>query len=128
MPLMLPTVLRKNRPYARLWSAQSISQFGGQATYLSLPLAAYDSTGSAAVFASTLMASSVGLLLTMLIGGALADRFDRQLMMLASDASMVLVVGTLGWSVVTEHWHTVVAMAFVQTTVASLLRSGEALR
>lgn len=124
---MLPAALR-NRAYARLFAAQSIAQFGGMLTYLSLPLAAYASTGSASTFAGIFMASNVGIMLTMLLGGAFADRFDRQRMMLASDAVGTLVIAALGFAVVTESWRLAAACAFVQTTVASLLRAGSALQ
>jgi MFS family permease len=124
---VLPVVLR-NRPFARLWAAESITQFGGQLTYLSLPLAAYASTGSTTAFAGVFMASSLGIMLTMLVGGALADRFDRQRMMLASDLVMLVVIAALGVAVVSEAWLLAAVCAFAQTTAASLLKAGDALQ
>lgn len=124
---VVPVALR-NGAYGRLFAAQSIAQFGGMLTYLSLPLAAYASTGSASTFATVFMASNVGIMLTMLLGGAFADRFDRQRMMLASDAAGMVIVAALGVAVITESWGLAAACAFVQTTVASLLRAGAALQ
>lgn len=124
---MLPAVLR-NRAFARLWAAQSITQFGSQLTYLALPMAAWHSTGSAMTFGAVFMASSAGIVLTMLVGGALADRFDRRRMMLLSDGSLFFIVGALGAAVVAERWVLVAVIAFLQSTVASLLRANEALR
>lgn len=124
---MIPAVLR-NRAFARLWAAQSITQFGGQLLFLALPMAAWQSTGSSMSFGAVFMASSAGIVLTMLVGGALADRFDRQRMMLMSDAAMVVTVAALGAAVLAERWWLVAVLAFVQTTTASLLRAGEALR
>lgn len=125
--LVFPAALR-NRQFARLWAAQSITQFGGQLTYLSLPVAAYAATGSTTAFAGVFMASSLGIMLTMLVGGALADRFDRQRMMLASDLAMLAIVGALGLAVAAEAWWLVAGCAFVQTTTASLLKAGAALQ
>lgn len=124
---MLPAVLR-NRRFARLWAAQSITQFGGQLLFLALPLAAWESTGSSISFGAVFMASSAGIVLTMLVGGALADRFDRQRMMLASDGAMFFIMAGLGLAVLAERWWLVAGLAFLQTTTASLLRAGEALR
>lgn len=124
---MYPAALR-NRQYARLWGATSISSFGNQLTYLSLPMAAYASTGSATAFATVFMASNLGMLVTLLLGGAFADRFDRQRMMVASDACMLVVISALGLAVLTERWWLAAAVAFVQTLIASLLAAGGALQ
>lgn len=102
--------------------------WGSQLTFLALPLVAYDSTGSATVFAGMLASTSLGMLLTMLIGGALADRFDRQRMMLVSDAMLLVLILGLGISVRMDAWKCAMAFVFCQALVSSMLKAGQALQ
>ncbi len=52
-------------------------------------------TGSATSLAIVLMAQSLALLTTLLIGGALADRYSRRMLMIASDLSRFVIIGAL---------------------------------
>jgi MFS family permease len=52
-------------------------------------------TGSATSLAIVLMAHSVALLATILVGGALADRYSRRMLMIASDLARVAIMGAL---------------------------------
>ena len=62
-----------------------MSLTGGEAAYIALMVAIYDSTGSAAWMSATLLLTwgATGVLTP--FGGALGDRFDRRKVMIASD-------------------------------------------
>ena len=62
-------------------------------------------TGSATSLAIVLMAHSVALLATILIGGALADRYSRRGMMIASDLARVVIMAALALLDVSGELH-----------------------
>lgn len=83
-----------------LMLGQFISVFGGAILRFALSLFVLDVTGRADVFATVLAISSVPVLFAP-IGGAIADRFDRKILMVLMDvanaiiaALLFLVVGT----------------------------------
>ena len=83
-----------------LMLGQFISVFGGSILRFALSLFVLDVTGRADVFATVLAISSVPVLFAP-IGGAIADRFDRKILMVLMDvanaiiaALLFLVVGT----------------------------------
>ncbi|MCW2973486.1 MAG: transporter [Thermoleophilia bacterium] len=124
---LLPGVFR-NRQFARLWAATSISMFGNQLTFYALPIATYQLSGSAGVFASVMVASSVGLIVPSLVGGALTDRFDRRRLLLINNALLAPIVLAMGVCVSQHAWTALVALALVQSTIRALFRSADALR
>lgn len=89
---------RKNIIYLML--GQFISVFGGAILRFALSLFVLDVTGRADIFATVLAISSIPVLFAP-IGGAIADRFDRKILMVLMDAAnaviavlLFLVVGT----------------------------------
>src|SRR6476620_3481843 len=78
-----------------LWSARTISLIGDGAFLIALGWRTTTLTGSATSLAIVLMAHSLALLTTVLIGGALADRYSRRWMMVASDIARFLIIGAL---------------------------------
>ncbi|SET18886.1 MFS-type transporter involved in bile tolerance, Atg22 family [Enterococcus malodoratus] len=89
---------RKNIIYLML--GQFISVFGGAILRFALSLFVLDVTGRADIFATVLAISSIPVLFAP-IGGAIADRFDRKILMVLMDVAnaiiavlLFLVVGT----------------------------------
>lgn len=119
---MLPTALR-NSAFARLWLASSISSFGSMMTFIALPLVAYELTGSGAAFGSVMAAGAAGNIVALLIGGALADRFDRRALLVWGDALLLVVVLAMGAAVHARVWPALVALAFLDLLVTTLFRS-----
>jgi MFS family permease len=85
----------RSRDFRLLWSARTVSLIGDGAFLIALGWRTTTLTGSATSLAIVLMANSAALLATVLIGGALADRYSRRGMMIASDLARFAIIGTL---------------------------------
>ena len=85
----------RSRDFRRLWTGQAVSMLGDTAFLVALGWRTYALTGSARSLSYVLTLQGIGLLLTVLVGGALADRYDRRKMMLVSDLSRFFIVGAL---------------------------------
>jgi MFS family permease len=85
----------RSRDFRRLWTGQAVSMLGDTAFLVALGWRTYTLTGSARSLGYVLTLQGIGLLLTVLVGGALADRYDRRKMMLVSDLSRFAIVGAL---------------------------------
>jgi MFS family permease len=85
----------RSRDFRLLWSARSVSLIGDGAFLIALGWRTTTLTGSATSLAIVLMAHSLALLTTLLIGGALADRYSRRGMMIASDVARFVIIGGL---------------------------------
>jgi MFS family permease len=95
-----------SRDFRLLWGGQTVSMIGDAAFVVTLGWRTYSLSGSGAL-GIVLMLQAVGLLLTLLIGGALADRFSRRRLMIVSDLFRGAVVTAL--VVVEATGHTSVA-------------------
>ena len=85
----------RSRDFRLLWSARTVSLVGDGAFLIALGWRTTTLTGSATWLAIVLMAHSIALLATVLIGGALADRYSRRLLMISSDLARVVIMGAL---------------------------------
>jgi MFS family permease len=85
----------KSRNFRLLWTGQAISLLGDAAFVVALGWRTFDLTGSARSLGLVLTFQGVGVLTTVLVGGALADRYDRRTLMLVSDAARFVVIGVL---------------------------------
>ncbi|GCE07536.1 MFS transporter [Dictyobacter aurantiacus] len=78
------SVLR-NRNFALLWSGELISILGDWLMVLALPFYIFDLTNSVLATGGTFIAMSVPRLLLGSLGGVFADRWDRRLVMIATN-------------------------------------------
>ncbi len=85
----------RSRDFRLLWTGQAISLLGDAAFVVALGWRTFTLTGSARSLGLVLTLQGVGLLSTVLVGGALADRYDRRTLMLISDAARFLVIAVL---------------------------------
>ena len=85
----------RSRDFRLLWTGQAVSLLGDTAFLVALGWRTFTLTGSARSLGYVLTLQGVGLLSTVLIGGALADRYDRRSMMLVSDLSRFGLIGAL---------------------------------
>jgi MFS family permease len=114
--------LRENRPFRRLWIGSTLSAFGTQIGSFAVLYYVWSITHNAALVGLTGLAQFVPLLVFALIGGHLADRFDRRKLVLFTRwgqlaASVCMAV------VVISGTHAVVAIYLVialQTALSSL--------
>jgi len=88
----------RSRDFRLLWSARTVSLVGDGAFLIALGWRTTTLTGSASSLAVVLMAQSLALLATVLIGGALADRYSRRLLMIGSDLARLVIMGVLAFA------------------------------
>jgi MFS family permease len=84
----------KHRDFRLLWTGQTISLVGDTAFLTALAWKTFTIAGSGKL-GIVLAAQGTGLLATLLIGGALADRYERRAMMIVSDLWRFVAVGAL---------------------------------
>jgi predicted MFS family arabinose efflux permease len=98
-----PTPLWRNRDYLLLWSGQTISSVGGEASQLAFPLLVLAVTHSPAQagFAGALRA--LAYLFLGLPAGALIDRWDRKRTMIFCDAARALAIGSIPLAATLNH-------------------------
>ncbi len=85
----------RSRPFALLWLGQTISTLGDGAYLTALAWQVLLLTGSGAAMGIVLIATAVPRVLFMLLGGVIADRLPRRLVMLWADAGRALAVGAI---------------------------------
>ncbi len=105
----------RSRPFAMLWTGQTISALGDGAFSTALAWQVLKLTGSATAMGAVLIARTIPMLIFLLIGGVAADRLPRRLVLLASDVGRglsVLAVAVLGWAHVLQLWH-LLALGFI---------------
>ncbi len=90
------------RDFRLLWTGQVVSAIGDAAFFTALGWRAFTLVGSGRL-GIVFVCQGVGLLATLLIGGALADRLPRRLMMITSDLARFVVVGALAIADATGH-------------------------
>lgn len=85
----------RRRPFALLWSGQSLSLFGDRIFQIALSWWVLEKTGFAAAMATIFTISIVPMLVFLLVGGALVDRFPRIRLMIISDVVRGLLVAVM---------------------------------
>jgi len=105
--LAVLSVLR-NRNFALLWGGQAISQLGDAVFYIALMWLVLELTDSALATGTLMMLTQVPRLLMQLVGGVAVDRYDRRVIMLASDLLRGVAVLVFALLVISGHirlWH-----------------------
>jgi Transmembrane secretion effector len=85
----------KNRGFAFLWLGQTLSVLGDNVFRIALSIWLVRETGSGQVLAVVMVFSLAPMLMFLLFGGIVADRVSRVRVMVVSDVSRGLVIGTL---------------------------------
>ncbi len=97
-----------HRPFALLWSGQTVSRLGDSIFYIALAWLVVEKTGSATVMGTVLIFAFIPMLLFVLIGGVAVDRFSPMKVMFASDllsGAVIGLVALLAYSNRLELWH-----------------------
>jgi MFS family permease len=84
-----------SRPFALLWLGQTISTLGDGAYLTALAWQVLILTGSGAAMGVVLIATAVPRVVFLLLGGVIADRLPRRLVMLWADAGRAVAVGAI---------------------------------
>jgi MFS family permease len=109
--------LREFPDFRRLWIGQSISFLGGELTFVAMPFQLYQLTHSTLALGLFSLTQLVPLLTLTLVGGAIADAFDRRKLLLGTEAAEALAVGGLAVNAVLPHPN--VPVLFVLATIAA---------
>jgi MFS family permease len=119
------------RPFALLWTGQSLSRLGDFVYEIALAWWVLQKTGSAQTMSLVLIFAITPSVLFSLIGGLAVDRLSRIGLMLASDIArgvVALSVAALGFAGRLEVWHVFIASllfgfvdAFFQPAYAALV-------
>ena len=125
------SVLR-HRDFRLLYTGQTVSVVGDGIFWIAMAFAVLEITGSKAAIGIVLAAGSVPLLVFLLIGGVIADRFPRKTIMLATDVvrfATQLAIAAILITGVAEVWHLAAlnavygsALAFFQPAYPGLVQ------
>ncbi|HEU6445930.1 MAG TPA: MFS transporter [Gaiellaceae bacterium] len=85
----------RSRDFRLLWTGQTISLVGDGAFLVALGWKSFELTGSRSTLALVLLGHGTAMLTTLLIGGALADRYPRRTLMIVSDLARCSVMVAL---------------------------------
>jgi MFS family permease len=118
----VPLPLRRNPGFRLLWIGQVLSATGTGAALIAYPLLILALTHSAVIAGVVGTARLVAELLLGLPGGALSDRLDRRLTMIACDGTRAVVLALLGVLVLMHvvSWPIVLAVAVIDGVGAVL--------
>jgi hypothetical protein len=118
--------LRRNRDFLLFQSGALLSTFGSSISGIAYLLLTLALTGSAAKTGYVGAVEFAPLVLLSAPAGVAADRFDRRLLMIVSDAAGATALALLAAAVLTgqARFWMVVVVAFVDTTAAVVYRSG----
>jgi len=98
----------KHRPFALLWTGQTTSRLGDNLYRIALAWWVLEKTGSATAMGTVLVLSQIPMLLFLLVGGVVVDRFPRIRIMFISDilsGSVVTFIAVYSWLDLLEVWH-----------------------
>ena len=87
--------LKASRDYRLLFFGQLVSFFGSMMTFIIVPWQMYEITQSSAMVGYIALAQFVPMVLLGFVGGALADYFDRRMMLRATEVGQTLMTVVL---------------------------------
>ncbi|HEY1350624.1 MAG TPA: MFS transporter, partial [Ktedonobacteraceae bacterium] len=95
--------LWRNRDYLLLWCGQAISDIGGSVSELAFPLLTLSVTGSPALAGIVAALRTLPAVFVSLLAGALVDRWNRKLVMLACDVGRLLNMASIPLALALGH-------------------------
>ena len=98
----------KHRPFALLWTGQTVSRLGDNLYRIALAWWVLEKTGSATAMGTVLVLSQIPMLLFLLVGGVVVDRFPRVRIMFISDVlsgTVITFIAVFSWLELLEVWH-----------------------
>lgn len=84
------SLLRRNRDFALLYMGQFISFIGTMITFVALPYQIYHLTESTLMVGLLSLAQLLPLLITALVGGVFADRYNRRALLIISETLLAI--------------------------------------
>lgn len=104
--------LSANRDFSIFWAVQAVSEIGNAFSLVALPLLVLHATGSAAQMGLLTAVAGAASLITGLVGGSWADRFDRRRLLMLCDAARLVLYGVIPvcWALSPQIWLLYVVM------------------
>jgi DHA3 family tetracycline resistance protein-like MFS transporter len=102
----------KHRPFALLWIGQTTSRLGDNLYRIALAWWVLEKTGSATAMGTVLIFSQIPVLIFLLIGGIVVDRFPRLRIMFIADmlcGVVVTFIAIFSWMNLLQIWHIYIA-------------------
>lgn len=100
-------------PFFSIWAGQSLSLVGSQIAQFALVWWLTELTGSATVLATASLVAMFPMIVFGPFAGALVDRWNRRLVMIAADGAVALAslwLAAMFWSGAVEVWHVYLIM------------------
>ena len=97
--------LRRHRDFRLLFIGQAVSLAGSMITYVAIPFQVYELTGSTLAVGLLGIVELVPLLVTALVGGALADAHDRRRLVLIADSVLLFLALLLAANALLDDPH-----------------------
>ena len=116
--------LKQNVHFRLLYFAMLLAAFGGQIYLVALPYQIYHLTGSTLWVGLLSMCELIPLILMGLIGGAMADRFERRKLILVTQSISILACVVLSWNAHLAHPKIAVLfiIGFIFSAASGLMR------
>ena len=108
------TPLRTSRDFRLLFWAGTVFYFGGMVSYVAIPYQIYQLTGSNLAVGAVGLVELVPLIVFGLYGGALADHFDRRLLLIWTGIAQAAFTA----------WLAITVAAVARPTIGSSAQSG----
>lgn len=105
--------LRGNQPFRDLWIGTSVSQLGGQAANVAVLAQVWELTGSPVGTGAIGLATGLPMVLFGLLGGSLADAYDRRTVVRASTAGQVLAAAGMCAQALADNRSVLLLLALV---------------
>ncbi|MGH3208330.1 MAG: MFS transporter [Trebonia sp.] len=117
-----PVPLRRNEGFRMLWIGQLLSDTGSEAGLLAYPLLILAMTHSAVLAGVVGTVRETALICLQLPAGALADRFDRRLTMIACDTVRAALLAVLGILIAVHlaSWPVVLVVGLIEGSAGAL--------
>jgi MFS family permease len=93
----------RERPFAWYFTSRFVNTLGAMMATVALTFAVLDLSGSATALGQVLAAHTVPMVLLLLYGGVLSDRFPREVVLQVSNAASALTQGAIAVLVLTGH-------------------------
>lgn len=106
----------RHRDFALLTGGSTVSLLGDGFFFLALAWQVYEISNVPTALSVVWVAWTLPSVIFLLIGGALADRYDRRWLMIGADIIRAVAIGAIGFlsiAGVLEIWHIAVLIAFV---------------
>ncbi|MDT0320944.1 MFS transporter [Streptomyces millisiae] len=110
--------LRTSRPFRDLWLGSALSGIGGQIANVAVLAQVWELTGSPVGTGAIGLVTGVAMLLFGLVGGALADTYDRRALVRVTTAAQLLASAGMFWQALAGNGSVVLLLALVGAETA----------